>query len=144
MKNYSEKRVYSLNELDSIADEVGKLFSKTSVLALYGPLGAGKTTLAQSVLAKRGVEGVIQSPTFTYVMTYESLDGTVYHHFDLYRLGSMEDFFAAGFDEYLFQTGSKALIEWPEIISPLLEHDTCHIVLDYEGTVQRTISYRCT
>ncbi|HBL98417.1 TPA: tRNA (adenosine(37)-N6)-threonylcarbamoyltransferase complex ATPase subunit type 1 TsaE [Candidatus Dependentiae bacterium] len=143
MNRVIENRVFSPDEISVVAHDLVAVLADTSVLAFSGPLGAGKTTMVQSILKQVGVDEVIQSPTFTYVVTYEAQDGTLYHHFDLYRLSSVEDFLVSGFDEYLFQAGSKALIEWPEVIEPLLMHDTCHVLLDYEGTARRTLSCWC-
>ena len=59
-------------------------------------------------------------PTFTYMNQYKGMDGWFYH-LDLYRMGSLQDFMQAGFGEYLEQPNSWVLIEWPEIIEPLLK-----------------------
>ena len=125
---------------ENLIDRLYQELKQTAVFALSGPLGAGKTTLVQGLLARAGITDSIQSPTYTYVIPYTAPDGTIFYHFDLYRLNSLEDFVYAGFDEYLFQPGSKALIEWPEIIKPLLTHDTCFIELDYESASSRRIS----
>lgn len=139
--------IYSADQLDQAVDLLWPLFEpgspeKSKVITLTGSLGAGKTTLAQALLRKAGVTGPIQSPTFTYVSVYKVKNLTMYH-FDLYRLSSLQDFVQAGFDEYLYGENSKVLIEWPEIVMPLLTHDVCHVVIDYEGIEKRKLMYRC-
>lgn len=134
--------VYGLDDLQRAVDFVYPLFAKSAVITLTGSLGAGKTTLVQALLTRAGVTGPIQSPTFTYVNTYDLVDGSQIHHFDVYRLHSLAEFLESGFDEYLYQKNGKALIEWPAIIDPLLQHDVCHIELDYEGLDLRKLTYR--
>jgi len=135
--------VYGIDEIQRAVDDIYPLFEKSAIITLTGSLGAGKTTLVQALLARAGVTGPIQSPTFTYVNTYDVPGGSHIHHFDLYRVHSLEEFLESGFDEYLYQKNSKALIEWPAIIEPLLKHDVCHLELDYEGLELRRLTYRC-
>jgi tRNA threonylcarbamoyladenosine biosynthesis protein TsaE len=135
--------VYSLEELSGIVDTLYPVLQQASVVTLTGSLGAGKTTLVQALLKKMCVQGPIQSPTYAYVNTHEILDGFKIFHFDLYRLQALDEFVMAGFDEYLYQPDSKVIIEWPEIVMPLLERDVCHITIDYEGLDKRKITYDC-
>ena len=140
----SDLLIYSVDQLNRASDVLWPLFEKNQVMTLTGSIGAGKTILAQALLRKAGVTGPIQSPTFTYLSVYHaSLKLTIYH-FDLYRLSSIHDFVQAGFDEYLYQEDAKVLIEWPEIVMPLLTHDVCHVAIEYEGFDKRKLSYRCT
>lgn len=88
-----------------------------SILALYGPLGAGKTTFVQGLADGLGIKSSIQSPTFTYLHLYEEGIQCLYH-FDLYRMKDPSDFFAMGFEEY-FDRGGITAIEWPERLAHL-------------------------
>jgi tRNA threonylcarbamoyladenosine biosynthesis protein TsaE len=132
---------YSLDTLDSVADDIYEIMPLVSILTFSGPLGAGKTTLVQALLKRCGVEDDIQSPTFTYVSSYSNAQDQTFYHFDLYRLNSLQDFHQAGFDEYLYQPKSWALIEWPEIIKPVLKRKVCDFVLEYAGEDKRTLRY---
>lgn len=105
--------------------------NKSSVITFTGPLGAGKTTLIAQLLHQAGINEPITSPTFTYVNEYRNEAGVRFYHFDLYRLTKLDDFLSAGFDEYLYEPQSYALIEWPGVIEELLDHNVCHITLDY-------------
>ena len=138
----SNSLVYSEDQLQQAVELIYPLFQQCAVLTFTGSLGAGKTTLIQALLRRAGVEGPIQSPTFNYVNRYMTNAKLAVYHFDLYRLHTLEDFLQAGFDEYLYRPHSKALIEWPGIIDPLLQHDVCHITIDYEGLEMRRISYQ--
>lgn len=133
---------YTLDAIEPIVDELYELFKTADVMTFSGPLGAGKTTLVQHLLRRCGVTGAIASPTFSYVHTYR-VDGQLFHHFDLYRLQNMDDFVQAGFDEYLYQPGAQVLIEWPEIIEPLLGRRRRRVVLEYVDEETRRVGVDC-
>ena len=91
----------------------GRLQAGDSVL-LKGELGAGKSVLARGIARSVGVSENMPSPSFTMLIPYMSGRFPVYHY-DLYRLGSMEEFWDAGLDEFLGGNG-LSLIEWPQTI----------------------------
>ncbi|HLB93714.1 MAG TPA: tRNA (adenosine(37)-N6)-threonylcarbamoyltransferase complex ATPase subunit type 1 TsaE [Candidatus Babeliales bacterium] len=115
------KRTYSLAQLPEITALLRESLESRSMIALTGQLGAGKTTLVQNLLRSWGVQEAITSPTFTYVNCYKLATGLIIYHFDLYRLTTLASFLELGFDEYLSQPNSLVIIEWPEIIAPILE-----------------------
>jgi tRNA threonylcarbamoyladenosine biosynthesis protein TsaE len=137
MKVYQEKTViYGLPEVPTVAEQLAKKLQTCLVMTFTGSLGAGKTTLIRELLHQMGVQEPITSPTFNYVNVYTNKEGQKFYHFDLYRIASLDDFCAAGFDEYLYQPNSSVLIEWPELIMPLLTHDVCHVDIDYSGEMR--------
>jgi tRNA threonylcarbamoyladenosine biosynthesis protein TsaE len=89
------------------------------VLALRGPLGAGKSVLARAVAGGAGVVGPMPSPTYNLVFTYTGRSGVTVHHLDLYRLVDPEEVWELGWDE-LGEGAEVVLIEWPERAEPLL------------------------
>lgn len=128
------KVIYSLDQVPHVVEKLFALLATYKVITFTGPLGAGKTTLTRLLLQRCGViADVITSPTFTYVNVYENAQGQTFYHFDCYRIKTLDEFKAAGFDEYLYQPKSFVFIEWPEIIMPILTHQACHVVIDYEG-----------
>jgi tRNA threonylcarbamoyladenosine biosynthesis protein TsaE len=82
------------------------------VVYLQGPLGAGKTTLMQSLLKNLGYLGLVKSPTYSLVETYDTSIGAL-HHFDLYRLHSPMELYDMGIDDFL-SSDACCFIEWPE------------------------------
>jgi tRNA threonylcarbamoyladenosine biosynthesis protein TsaE len=112
---------YTINELPLIIKKhIFPLLQTYSIITISGPLGAGKTTLIKGILAECGVTEMVTSPTFAYLNIYYNKIGDRFHHFDLYRLDSLDEFLAAGFDEYLFMPKSWNFVEWPEILEPIL------------------------
>lgn len=136
------KITYGVDEVALIVERLYELFATYKVITFTGPLGAGKTTLTRLLLQRCGVVGVITSPTFTYVNMYENAQGQTFYHFDCYRIKTLDEFRAAGFDEYLYQPQSFVFIEWPEVVMPILMHDVCRVAIEYEGD-KRSISINC-
>jgi tRNA threonylcarbamoyladenosine biosynthesis protein TsaE len=88
------------------------------IVLLHGDLGAGKTTLAQGMLASFGIDDPAQSPTFTLDIEYPiSLgDGsaTTLHHLDLYRLDDPSQLDELGWDDLVASDTDMMIVEWPE------------------------------
>ena len=139
MKKYRKEIVYSLDEHDKVIQELKNAMQRYQVFAIRGPLGAGKTTTIKALLRSCGVTGTITSPTFTYVNEYANDQNEYFYHFDLYRIGTVQEFQSQGFDEYLYQPHSWAFIEWPEVIQPLLTRNVCSVSFDYHDDPDKRI-----
>src|SRR5713226_4230931 len=107
-------------ETRGIGEALGRRLAPGDVVCLAGPLGAGKTTLAQGIGRGLGVEEVVNSPTFTLVQEYGGR--LPVYHLDVYRLSSPEEAADLALDEML-SAGGVVLIEWSERIAPLLPAD---------------------
>ena len=119
---------------DSDATEaLGHALARTrpqpAVVHLQGDLGAGKSTLARSLLRALGVTGAIRSPTYTLVERYP-LEGGEAWHLDLYRIGDAGELEFLGLDE-----GAAVLwlVEWPERGIPALPQADLKVLLEVEG-----------
>ena len=112
-------KIYLENEEKTreIGSKLGELLTPKSVICLIGDLGAGKTTMTQSLARALGVDDYITSPTFTIVNEYEGK--MPLYHFDVYRIGSSEEMYDIGFDEYIDGEG-VCIIEWANLIEDIL------------------------
>lgn len=100
------------------------------VIALFGTLGAGKTSLARGILAGLGHGGEAPSPTFPIVQVYEPPGVRLpVWHVDLYRIESPEELDELGLEEA--REEGLLLVEWPERL-PALWPETLHLVLEPE------------
>jgi tRNA threonylcarbamoyladenosine biosynthesis protein TsaE len=139
-----EKIIFSIDEIvDVVGQKLIPLVKTHKIFVFQGKLGAGKTTMIKTFFKLCGVEEIVTSPTFTYVKSYKSSDRKKFHHFDLYRLNSLEEFLTLGFDEYLLEEGTISVVEWPEIIDGFLKNISdstkiCCIELRYvEGEIYK-------
>jgi len=94
-------------------------------VALWGELGAGKTTLARAILVALGVREEVPSPTFTLVQRYDTEPAIA--HYDLYRLRSAREMDELGLEDALGQ--GAVLVEWPERAPEALPLDALHVRL---------------
>ncbi|MBV8661196.1 MAG: tRNA (adenosine(37)-N6)-threonylcarbamoyltransferase complex ATPase subunit type 1 TsaE [Candidatus Dependentiae bacterium] len=138
-----QELIFNESDLPNVAKTILASEKNIQVITLSGTLGAGKTTLAIELLRQLGVQGEMQSPTYTYVQIYKNDAGKNFYHFDLYRLQDKDAFLFAGFDEFLYQPNSVTIIEWPEIVESLLDHNVCYVELEYIDDSTRKISWIC-
>ncbi len=118
----------------ALGAKLASLLEPGDVIALFGDLGAGKTTLARGLITALAGDGEelleVPSPTFTLVQTYEVGDLAIYH-FDLYRLESSNEIWELGWEEAL--DGGVSLIEWPERAGDLLPDERLEVNLRFDG-----------
>ncbi|MEK7228109.1 MAG: tRNA (adenosine(37)-N6)-threonylcarbamoyltransferase complex ATPase subunit type 1 TsaE [Patescibacteria group bacterium] len=114
------KRSYPTEELSSVAKEVLSLLEvsedRATVVAFYGELGAGKTTLVQAIATELGVQEMVTSPTFVIAKWYRTTTSNFYTlvHIDAYRIEKEEELSTLGFDKLLREPKALVIIEWPE------------------------------
>ena len=115
---------HSTEETEQIGEMLARRLRAGDVLAFTGALGMGKTAFTRGLARGLACRGRVTSPTFTIVNEYEGK--TPLFHFDMYRLGSSEELFDIGWDDYLARGGVCA-VEWSERVSDALPEDTVFI-----------------
>ena len=131
----------SAAETKKFAGEFAKKLKPRDILALYGSLGAGKTTFIQGLVASLGYRGKVFSPTFIFVRPYQIRSQTsdirqqksgikTFYHIDLYRIEEPADLKTIGIEEFLSEDDSVSAIEWPERIENGLPERTVKIKIE--------------
>ncbi len=135
-----EIRINSLSELPQAAQTFVENMGDGSVFALYGGMGAGKTTFTKAVCEWLGVTDAINSPTFAIVNEYRSESAELIYHFDFYRIKKLEEVYDMGYEDY-FYSGALCFIEWPELIEDLLPEDTVRVTIEENADGSRSIRF---
>ncbi|MFI3267033.1 MAG: tRNA (adenosine(37)-N6)-threonylcarbamoyltransferase complex ATPase subunit type 1 TsaE [Rikenellaceae bacterium] len=130
---------HSLSEFSAAAAAIVEAASEYSVVAFYGQMGAGKTTLISAICDVMGVEQRVTSPTFAIVNEYVSASERTIYHFDVYRINKIDEIYDMGYEEYFYSDG-LSLVEWPELIEPLLPEDTLVVKIEVLGEDSRKIT----
>ncbi|MCI9183479.1 MAG: tRNA (adenosine(37)-N6)-threonylcarbamoyltransferase complex ATPase subunit type 1 TsaE [Lachnospiraceae bacterium] len=137
----NKKTVWETNgplETSRLAYCLGQQAQPGQVYGLDGDLGAGKTVFAQGFASGLGIEGPVNSPTFTIMQQYE--DGRLpLYHFDVYRIGSLEEMEEVGYEDCFYGDG-VCLVEWSDLIEGLLPKEAVRIRI--EKDLSRGFDYR--
>jgi tRNA threonylcarbamoyladenosine biosynthesis protein TsaE len=99
------------------------LLEPGDIVLLEGPLGAGKTAFVRGVVAglDPAVADLVTSPSYVVAGEYPTTPRVI--HLDLYRLSTVDEVVALGYEELIYGEGRIALVEWPQLLEPLLEAD---------------------
>ena len=125
-------------ETFALGQKIGRAATPGQVYTLTGDLGVGKTVFTQGVASGLGITEPVNSPTFTIVQVYE--EGRLpFYHFDVYRIGDLEEMEEIGYDDYFFGEGI-CLIEWAELIEEILPENRISITI--EKDLSRGFDYR--
>ena len=125
-------------ETFALGQKIGRAATPGQVYTLTGDLGVGKTVFTQGVASGLGITEPVNSPTFTIVQVYE--EGRLpFYHFDVYRIGDIEEMEEIGYDDYFFG-GGICLIEWAELIEEILPEDRISITI--EKDLSKGFDYR--
>lgn len=129
---------YAASETFEIGKKIGEQALPGQVYTLVGDLGVGKTVFTQGVAAGLQITEPISSPTFTIIQVYE--EGRMpFYHFDVYRIGDIEEMEEIGYDDYFFGEGI-CLIEWANLIEEILPEQIISITI--EKDLDKGFDYR--
>ncbi len=124
-----EITIHSTEDLPKVAEQVIDALDGRSVVAFFGQMGAGKTTLISAIMEYLGSADTVTSPTFALVNQYYTADEQPVYHFDFYRINSLAEAFDMGYEEY-FYSGDLCLVEWPEKIEGLLPDEVAVVRIE--------------
>ena len=132
------KETFSPEETFAFGEELGKNARQGQVYTLIGDLGVGKTVLTQGIAKGLGIDEAICSPTFTIVQEYHT-GRMPFYHFDVYRIGCVEEMDEIGFDDYVYGEG-LTMIEWANLIEEILPDHFWQIMI--EKDLEKGFDYR--
>ena len=132
------KETFSPEETFAFGEELGKNARPGQVYTLIGDLGVGKTVLTQGIAKGLGIDEAICSPTFTIVQEYHT-GRMPFYHFDVYRIGCVEEMDEIGFDDYVYGEG-LTMIEWANLIEEILPDHFWQIMI--EKDLEKGFDYR--
>ena len=125
-------------ETFEVGRKIGMNAKPGQIYTLTGDLGVGKTVFTQGVAAGLGITEPVNSPTITINQEYE--DGRLpFYHFDVYRIGDLEEMEEIGYDDYFFGQGI-CLIEWAELIEEILPEKRIEVTI--EKDLEKGFEYR--
>jgi len=119
----------SLIELPEAAQALIQTHADKRLFAFDGSMGVGKTTFIKEICVALGVESMVNSPTFSIVNEYFTVEGDSVYHFDFYRIKKKEEIMDIGYEEYLY-SGHYCLMEWPQKIEELLPDNIVYVSME--------------
>ena len=127
----------SPEETERVGEALGRIVRPGTVIAYRGDLGAGKTAFTRGLARGLGYREPVTSPTYTIVNEY--LGGRLpLFHFDMYRLGSSDDLWDIGWEDYL-ERGGVCAVEWSENVADAME-DAISVTIEKLGEDTRRIT----
>lgn len=130
---------FSLDQIREAARQFLELKGTHRVIALHGPMGAGKTTFVHACCDVLQVKDAVGSPTYSIVNEYMSPTAGTIYHIDLYRLKDDEEARDAGIEDILY-SGQLCFVEWPDIAPGIFPDNTLHVRLETSSDQTRAIA----
>lgn len=129
---------FSPEETFRLGEDIGRRAEAGQIFTLTGDLGVGKTVFTQGIAKGLAIDEPVSSPTFTILQEYDSGRLPLYH-FDVYRIGDVEEMEEIGYDDYFFGKGI-CLIEWAGRIAELIPGDAVRVTI--EKDLEKGFDYR--
>ena len=124
-------------ETEAVGEPFGRTVKDGTVVAMYGDLGAGKTAFVRGMARGMGITERVSSPTFTIVNEY--LGDRTLIHFDMYRLGSADELFDIGWEDYIAR-GAVCAVEWSENVEEAFYGDEIILTIEKTSDTSRKIT----
>ncbi|MDD6572419.1 MAG: tRNA (adenosine(37)-N6)-threonylcarbamoyltransferase complex ATPase subunit type 1 TsaE [Thermoflexaceae bacterium] len=126
------------DETFELGRKIGEQIAAGTVISLVGDLGVGKTVFTQGFAKGLGIDGAVNSPTFTIVQVYE--EGRLpFYHFDVYRIGDISEMDEIGYEDYFYGDG-VCLVEWANLIEEIMPEN--HWVITLDKVLEKGFDYR--
>lgn len=129
---------FRAEETFALGKKIGEAIRPGTIISLVGDLGVGKTVFTQGVAKGLGIHEPVNSPTFTIMQIYEN-GRLPFYHFDVYRIGDIEEMDEIGYEDYFYGEG-VCLVEWANLIEELLPEGVCQVKI--EKDLERGFDYR--
>ena len=127
----------SQQETEKLGEALARKLPDGAVVAMYGDLGAGKTAFVRGMAKGLGLDCRVSSPTFTIVNEY--IGARSLFHFDMYRLGSADELFDIGWEDYLSR-GAVCAVEWSENVREAFNGDEVTVSIEKLDEQRRKIT----
>ena len=124
-------------ETEAVGEQFGRTVKDGTVVAMYGDLGAGKTAFVRGMARGMGITERVSSPTFPIVNEY--LGDRTLIHFDMYRLGSADELFDIGWEDYIAR-GAVCAVEWSENVEEAFYGDEIILTIEKTSDTSRKIT----
>lgn len=124
-------------ETECVGERLAGIIHGGAVVAMYGDLGAGKTAFVRGMARGMGLCCRVSSPTFTIVNEY--LGARELIHFDMYRLGSADELFDIGWEDYISR-GAVCVVEWSENVEDAFFGDELKVTIEKLSDTKRKIT----
>lgn len=143
------EKILTLDKIKETAIEIIKKVSKNSnskatILAFYGDLGAGKTTITQDIAKQLGISESVISPTFVIMKIYKTKNQKFKKliHIDAYRLKESSELLHLGWEEMIKDKDNLIIVEWPERVPECVASGVYNIKLGHVDKTTRSIELR--
>ena len=132
-------RIRTRNEEETlnVGMRIGRNTFFPSLFALVGELGSGKTVLTRGIARGMGITARVKSPTFVFIHEYKAPHPL--YHFDLYRLSTLQELYALGYQEYFYTPHGVVVVEWADKIIDFLPSEYLKITILMESLNLRKI-----
>ena len=143
-----KEKVLTLDNIKETAEEILKEVDKGSlnratIIAFYGDLGTGKTTITQEIARQLGISKNVISPTFVIMKIYKTKNPKFKNliHIDAYRLKKSEELIHLGWEEIAKNQDNLVVVEWPERVPECVASGVYNVKLEHKNENTRTIKF---